>query len=71
MKKSATQTDAAQMRDRIARQWPDLSEFELDRIGTRPERLYHALIQKYGISRDEAARQLWSFLRSPQKAAAQ
>ena len=52
------------LRNLIRDQWPDMSDHELDRIDGRPNRLYHALIQKYGISRDEAARQLWEFLRS-------
>lgn len=52
------------LRNHIRNQWPDLSDRELDRIDGRPNRLYHALIQKHGISRDEAARELWEFFRS-------
>ncbi|REJ94073.1 MAG: hypothetical protein DWQ29_03245 [Planctomycetota bacterium] len=49
--------------NRIRNQWPDMCDGELDRIDGRPDRLYHALIQKYGISRDEAAQQLWDFVK--------
>lgn len=55
------------LRPQVRRQWPELSHQELDRIDGRPHRLYHALVQRYGISRDEAARQMWDFLERSRK----
>lgn len=63
MNSSEFSTNWKLLRSHVRRQWPEMSDRELDRIDGRPNRLYHALIQKYGISRDEAARQLWEFLR--------
>mgnify|MGYP006969414691 CR=1 FL=1 len=50
------------LREHIRESWADLTEPEIDWVGDEPERLASALSQKYGISRDEAARQVWHFM---------
>ncbi|MEW4527944.1 MAG: hypothetical protein ACF8PG_06355 [Maioricimonas sp. JB045] len=62
----SVQTEAQQsdvFRAAIPRHWPDFTEPELDWIDGRINRLYLAISQKYGISRDEAARHVWRFVR--------
>ncbi|MFG0333031.1 MAG: hypothetical protein ACF8TS_06675 [Maioricimonas sp. JB049] len=55
----------------IPRHWPDFTEPELDWIDGRINRLYLAISQKYGISRDEAARQVWRFVKQVEGSAAE
>jgi hypothetical protein len=62
-------TDAhPDLRNHIRESWTDLTEPELDWVGNKPERLAAALAEKYGISRDEAARQVWDFMEELQGA---
>ena len=43
---------------KVARQWPEFSEFELEHVCKGLRVLCGGLQAKYGISRDEAARQI-------------
>lgn len=50
--------------EEIQKQWDDFSSEEVDWIDGRVNRLIHALTAKFGLSRDEAARQVEAFLAS-------
>lgn len=52
--------------DRIRTYWHDLTEEEIDWIHGEPTKLMSALSDKYGLSRDEAGRQVEAFLREGQ-----
>ncbi|WP_437226605.1 CsbD family protein [Planctomicrobium sp. SH661] len=49
---------------KIQEQWDDLTDAEVDRIDGDVNLLIDALTAKYGLSRDEAARQVDDFLRN-------
>lgn len=42
----------------VARRWPDFNKFELDQVCQSVPQLRRGLQAKYGISADEAARQI-------------
>lgn len=58
----STQTPPLAGRDILAH-WDDLTRPEVDWIDGCARRLIDALMVKYGLSRDEAARQVEDFLR--------
>jgi hypothetical protein len=60
----ANELGLALSRERIHAQWDDFQPEELDWIDGSAANLIQALTEKYGISRDEAARQVNSYLKS-------
>ena len=52
------------LQQRVHSRWPQLPEQDVDRIDGRIERLYTVLLRKGGMSRAQAALELWEFLHS-------
>jgi len=46
-----------QLKGKIKEQWGDLTDDEIDKLEGRKDRLIGALQERYGMSKDEAARQ--------------
>ena len=59
--------DLDSFQKRIRERWDDFNELEIDEIGHSTDRLRLALEQKFGLSPDEAARQVDDFLRHTPK----
>lgn len=56
------------VKNRVRRRWPGLTEREINRIDGRTDLLYRALVHTCGVRREDAARQLFEFLRAPVRA---
>jgi uncharacterized protein YjbJ (UPF0337 family) len=46
-----------QLKGKIKEQWGDLTDDEIDKLEGRKDRLVGALQERYGMSKEEAARQ--------------
>ncbi len=53
--------DWKQFRGKVREQWGELTDDELTRIEGRRDQLLGAVQKRYGITRDEAERQIRSF----------
>lgn len=53
---------AAFTSEQLLRMWDDFTRVEADEIGGHPGLLVNALQDKFGLSKDEAARQVQDFL---------
>jgi hypothetical protein len=62
MNQHSFETNWARLRPRVQQRWPQLPEQDVRRIDGRVEQLYRLLWSRGGLSRSDAARELWEFL---------
>jgi hypothetical protein len=68
MNQQSFDTNWGRLRPQVQQRWPQLSEHDVGRIDGRVDRLYRLLCSRGGMSRSDAAREIWEFLRESQRA---
>jgi len=53
--------ESTEISQKILQHWDDFTLEEIDWISGDPRKLQEALVQKFGVSEDEAARQVFDF----------
>ena len=66
MNQQSFESNWLRLRPRVQQRWPQLSEQDIRRIEGRVERLYRLLCNRGGLSRSDAAREIWEFLHDAQ-----